>query len=127
MLNGGRILHHLKKRLPDERNGVLFCGYQAEGTKGRFLQDNASSIQTLRIHHAEVSVEAEITTMASLSAHADWKDMIALFSHESLNPKMILLNHGEPTGSHAFATRLKERFAKTDIKVIDKPQLVKLA
>jgi metallo-beta-lactamase family protein len=68
MLNGGRILHHLKHRLPFEANTVLFCGYQVEGTKGRFPQDNVVQLESLRIHHQQVPFAAEIATIQSLSA-----------------------------------------------------------
>ncbi len=35
MATGGRILHHLARRLPDSRSSVLLVGYQAEGSRGR--------------------------------------------------------------------------------------------
>ena len=47
MATGGRVLHHLKHRLPDERTTVLLLGFQAAGTRGRALQDGA---RELRIH-----------------------------------------------------------------------------
>src|SRR5262249_1621114 len=37
MATGGRILHHLCQRLPDDQNTVLLPGFQAEGTRGRQL------------------------------------------------------------------------------------------
>ncbi len=43
MLTGGRVLHHLKRRLPDPNNMVIFTGYQAEGTKGRYLQNSENT------------------------------------------------------------------------------------
>jgi metallo-beta-lactamase family protein len=73
MLQGGRVLHHLKQRLPDPKNGVLFVGFQGKETKGRLLQDG---IQTLRLHHEEISVRAEIFTLDGYSAHGDADDLI---------------------------------------------------
>jgi len=96
MLNGGRILHHLKSRLPHAENIVLFAGYQAEGTKGRFLQDKGKAYGTLRIHHEEVEVNARIETMPALSAHGDYEDLLNWLSHFRRAPKKIFLNHGDP-------------------------------
>ena len=56
MATGGRILHHLARRLPDDRNAVLLVGYQGMGTNGRALQDGA---QFLRLYGQEVPVRAE--------------------------------------------------------------------
>ncbi len=106
MLSGGRILHHLKARLPDERNTVLFTGYQAEGTKGRYLQENAGNIHSLRIHHKEVSIEAEISSIDSLSAHADYEDVLDWFKASGVRPKWVFLNHGSPNAMEHLASCL---------------------
>jgi metallo-beta-lactamase family protein len=44
MATGGRVLLHLAEALPDERNTVLFAGFQAEGTRGRKLVEGAQHI-----------------------------------------------------------------------------------
>jgi metallo-beta-lactamase family protein len=106
MLSGGRILHHLKTRLPHEENTILFCGYQADGTKGRFLQDNAEDLDKLRIHHQEVEVNAEIATISELSAHGDYKDIEGWLGLMTRKPRKILINHGNPAASDAMAQYL---------------------
>lgn len=110
MLNGGRILHHLKHRLKDKKNTILFTGYQAEGTKGRFLQENASTLESLRIHHQEIPLEAEIVTMDALSSHADYEDTLEWIEMIERKPRLILLNHGNPKAQLALAERITERF-----------------
>jgi metallo-beta-lactamase family protein len=94
MLSGGRILHHLKARLPIERNIVLFAGYQAEGTKGRYLQDKGELDGSLRIHHQEVPVRAKIRTLPALSAHGDAADLVTWLRRLRRPPRRIFLNHG---------------------------------
>jgi len=68
MATGGRVLHHLARRLPDERTTVLLVGYQAAGTRGWSLQNGAA---TLRIHGEEVPVRARVAGITGFSAHAD--------------------------------------------------------
>ena len=94
MLSGGRVLHHLKNRLPDSRNMVIFSGYQAPGSKGRYLQDKGALEGSLRIHHKEVPVAAEIRTIDALSSHADYNEIVSWLRGNRTVPKRIILNHG---------------------------------
>jgi metallo-beta-lactamase family protein len=126
MLNGGRILHHLKARLPHEQNTILFCGYQAEGTKGRYLQDNASNIDVIRIHHKEVPILAEIATMATLSAHADWVDIKNWLAKIQKPPKEILLNHGSLEALDAMAGHVTDVLPNARVRAIKEPGVIDL-
>jgi metallo-beta-lactamase family protein len=108
MLAGGRILHHLKKRLPDPRNMIVFSGYQAEGTKGRFLQDNSGSLKTLRIHHKEVELAAEVVTISNLSAHADYEQLVAWLKRTHKKPQQVLINHGQLEAQDALTETLQK-------------------
>lgn len=110
MLSGGRILHHLRHRLPHENNTVLFTGYQAEGSKGRFLQDNAGTTKTLRIHHKEVEINATVETLDCLSSHADYQDLLKDLERMKKRPNKIYLNHGSETSQMEFAKRIEEKF-----------------
>lgn len=107
MLTGGRVMHHLKARLPDQRNGVLFVGFQALNTKGRLLQQGLNKI---RIHHEEIPVEAEIFTIEGLSAHADYEDIIHWLKKLKTAPKKIFLNHGETNALAEMSKHIKENF-----------------
>lgn len=110
MLNGGRVLHHLKRRLPDARNTVLFTGYQAEGTKGRFLQEEGAKLGSVRIHHQDVEVAAEIATLTQLSSHADADDIMLFLERMRRLPKTVFVNHGVPGAQRVLAARIAERF-----------------
>jgi metallo-beta-lactamase family protein len=107
MLTGGRVMHHLKERLPDPKNIILFVGFQALNTKGRLLQEG---IKTIRIHHDEVHVNATIKTIDGLSAHADYQDTLEWLSHIKRRPKMIFINHGEKVAAESLKKKIEERF-----------------
>ena len=110
MLQGGRVLHHLKRRLPDARNIVLFVGYQAEGTKGAFLKNHGKKEGVLRIHHEPVPVLASIESIEALSAHGDVQDLLNWVRTANALPKHIILNHGSPEAMESMARRIQREF-----------------
>ncbi len=105
MANGGRVVHHLKRRLGDERSAVIFTGYQASGTRGRQLVSGAKRV---RIHGESVSVRAEILSLRGLSAHGDSDDLLHWCESLAASPERIFLNHGEDDSRKALAVRLRE-------------------
>jgi metallo-beta-lactamase family protein len=104
MATGGRILHHLKLRLPEKRNTVLFVGYQAQGTKGRRLVDGDEQV---KIHGQWIPVRAHVSTVSGLSAHADASELLIWLGRREREPDQVVLVHGEPGAQEALAERLK--------------------
>lgn len=104
MMTGGRILHHLKRRLPDPRNTLILGGFMAEGTRGRLLQDGAP---TLRMHGEEIPVRAAIEKVPGLSGHADRKGLLRWLDGLAEAPKQVFLTHGEPGPAAALADTLR--------------------
>jgi metallo-beta-lactamase family protein len=107
MLTGGRVMHHLKSRITEKENAILFVGFQAEQTKGRLLQ---GGIKELRIHHQNYPVRAEIMTIDSLSAHADSLDTIEWLNSFRKLPRKIFINHGELNACTSLAAQLRLKF-----------------
>jgi metallo-beta-lactamase family protein len=105
MATGGRILHHLKNRLPDPRSTVLLVGYQAHGTRGRRLQDGEGAI---RIFGEDVPVRARIETLHGLSAHADSNELMRWLRTCPDTPRQVFVIHGEPESSGALAERITD-------------------
>lgn len=77
MCEGGRIVYYLKALLPDERNDVLFAGYQAQGTLGQAIQAGNSTVE---IDAQEAQVNAQVHTISGYSAHADKSDLLKFVS-----------------------------------------------
>jgi metallo-beta-lactamase family protein len=104
MATGGRVLHHLKRVLPDARNTVLFSGYQGVGTRGRLLKDGA---QMTRIHGEEVVVKARIESLDSLSSHADSNEIMRWLRGFKKPPASLCLVHGEPDPMDTLKARIE--------------------
>jgi metallo-beta-lactamase family protein len=105
MAETGRILHHLKNNIEDERNTIMIVGWQAPDTLGRRLADRARSV---RIFGEEYPVRAEVVTIGGLSAHAGQNVLLEYASALKGRVKRIFLVHGEPDAAGALQTCLAE-------------------
>jgi metallo-beta-lactamase family protein len=103
MCEGGRILHHLKHSVEDERNNILIVGYQAEHTLGRRIVEGVSPI---KIYGERYELRAGVHIINALSAHADRDELLAYF--RAMGPKVdsAFVVHGEPEASAALAKEL---------------------
>jgi metallo-beta-lactamase family protein len=106
MATGGRVLFHLRRRLPDPRTTVLFVGYQAEGTRGRMLLEGASEV---KIHGRYIPVAAQVCQLLGMSAHADRDELLAWIEGAESRPGEIFVTHGEPAAADSFVDLLRSR------------------
>jgi metallo-beta-lactamase family protein len=104
MATGGRVLHHLAQRLPDPRNCVLLAGFQAEGTRGRALEDGVKFIQ---IHGEAVPVRAEVVNLRQFSAHGGRSELMRWLGGMPAPPRQLFLVHGEPSAAQALQTAVQ--------------------
>ncbi|MFI5098394.1 MAG: MBL fold metallo-hydrolase RNA specificity domain-containing protein [Candidatus Acidiferrales bacterium] len=107
MVTGGRVLHHLAQRLGDARNAVILGGFQAEGTRGRALQEGA---KTLSLFGQVVPVLAEIVEMGQFSAHAGKSELLRWLTALQVPPKQVYLTHGEPAAAQSLQQAITEKF-----------------
>ena len=103
MATGGRVLHHLQLRLPDPRTTVLLVGFQAQGTRGRALQDGKREIRMLG---REVDVRATIETLDGLSAHADQGEILRWLKGFRRPPHRTYLVHAEAAAAETLQGRV---------------------
>lgn len=106
MAAGGRVVHHLANKLPDQRNTVLLVGYQAEGTRGRALVGGAKE---LKIHGQIIPVKAEIASISGLSAHGDKCDLMRWLSGFRRAPRRAFLVHGEEEGLNGLQNEIRKK------------------
>lgn len=103
MLTGGRVLHHVRAFGPDPRNAIVLAGFQAGGTRGAALAGGARS---LRIHGEQVSINAEVVSLESASAHADSDELMAWLRSAPERPRGVFVTHGEPDAADALRLRI---------------------
>jgi metallo-beta-lactamase family protein len=103
MATGGRVVHHLRHQLPDQRNTVVLTGYQAEGTRGQQLLNGA---RQLKMHGRYVPVRAEIVQISDFSVHADSSELVAWLGRAPRAPHTVYVVHGEPEASAGLAARI---------------------
>ena len=106
MITGGRILHHVKHYGPDEKSTILLTGYQAPGTRGARLLEQEKH---LKIHGEMVTIRAQIITLTSTSAHADYQEILDWIAGFQSLPKTIIITHGELDAARALKTHIFKR------------------
>ncbi len=106
MCSGGRILHHLKQRLWNKNNTIIFVGFQAFGTLGRQIIDG---LDFVKIYGENIIVKAKICTINGFSAHGDRDDLLEwMRSFERLSK--VFLVHGEEEKMEYFKQDIHEKF-----------------
>lgn len=107
MAEAGRILHHLKNRIEDPRNTVLFVGFQAENTLGRRILDGAKEV---RIFGEMYQNRAHVESLSGFSGHADRNELLEWVGAMERKPRRTFLVHGEEAPAFALQAALRQRF-----------------
>ncbi|MFL1012185.1 MBL fold metallo-hydrolase RNA specificity domain-containing protein [Flavisericum labens] len=107
MVTGGRVLTYLQQLIDEPSTNVLLVGYQAEGTRGRQLQEGAHEIRFFGKYYP---VKATIHSIESLSAHADQNDLMDWLQNIKNIPETVFLVHGEPNALDAFRLKLTDTY-----------------
>jgi metallo-beta-lactamase family protein len=105
MCTGGRIKHHLVNNITKEESTILFVGYQASGTLGRYIVNGAKSVRILGQYYP---VRARIAQVHGFSAHADREELIKWLSGLANPPRRVFVTHGELDASKNLAGLVRE-------------------
>lgn len=103
MCTGGRIKHHIRNSISDEKNTVLFVGFQVQGTLGYWLKKGEKRIRLLGV---EVDVKAKIEAIEGFSGHADYKELIEWLNNFKPKPKKVFITHGEEEQIKSFSEKI---------------------
>jgi len=111
MMSGGPVMEYFRAWAPDEKNGLLFVGYQAEGTFGNRLQRGVSEATFLDgPRQASVPVKLEVATIEGFSGHSDRVQLMNYVASLDPRPQRVILNHGEESRILDLASSLHKRF-----------------
>lgn len=108
MSQGGRILHHEIRYLPDPKSTILFIGYQATGSLGRQILDGA---RTVKIFGEEVAVRCKTKAIGGYSAHADQAKLLEWLKPMRQSLKKIFVVQGEKDQSAALTQKIRDELA----------------
>jgi metallo-beta-lactamase family protein len=110
MLEGGRVLHHIKTFAPSEANTIIFTGYQAAGTRGA---DMIAGKPFIKMFGQSVPVKAEVKILSNMSAHADYDEILEWLSHINRKPRKVFITHGEAAAAQALKEKIEDKFGWT--------------
>ncbi len=105
MCAGGRVVNYLKAFLGDPNSDVVFVGFQAAGTPGRYIQDT----DWVKLDGKRYDIKARVHQLSGYSAHADQSDLIRFVEGMTERPKAIRLVHGENDAKKALSEELAKR------------------
>lgn len=106
MAEGGRVRHHIRNAVSDQKNTILMVGYASPDSLAGRLMAGDKSVYLFR---ENLPVRAEIQSIRSMSAHGDYEDLLHFLScQDPALVKQLFLVHGEYDVQQKFAQRIKE-------------------
>lgn len=122
MLEGGRVLHHIRAFATDPKSTIVFAGYQAAGTRGADLINGKKEI---KVYGEPLTVNAEIEVLSNMSAHADYEEILQWLSNFNHHPRKVFITHGEPDATHSLKEKIEEKY-KWNVVIPDYLQVEEL-
>ncbi|HIG97445.1 MAG TPA: beta-CASP ribonuclease aCPSF1 [Candidatus Aenigmarchaeota archaeon] len=108
MLMGGPAIEYLQAMAGNEKNMILFVGYQAEGSPGRRIQKGWKEVQL--DNGKTLELKLDVQTVSGLGGHSDQPQLLAYLQHFKNKPRKIIVNHGDGTGAVEFARTIHKLF-----------------
>lgn len=122
MSNGGRILHHEEKYLPDPNSTIIIVGYQAINTPGRRIVEGDKDIY---IHGKQIPLNARVVNIHGFSAHKDSEHLVEFVDSTKDSLKKVFVVLGEPKSAYFLGQRIHEVYG-VPVSVPEKGDKVEL-
>jgi len=104
---GGRILHHEKRYLPDPHSVLLIVSYQDKNSLGRKLLEG---IKEIEIYNETIKVNCRIQQISGYSAHADQEMLLKWIGPMRFRLKKLFVIHGEESAINTLSQLVRDRF-----------------
>ncbi len=111
MMNGGPVMEYFTSWADDERNFLVFVGYQADRTLGRKILSGVKQFSirkegTIR----EVTMNMAVESVDGFSGHSDRRQLIKYIESMESRPRRILVNHGDPVKAQEFSRSISLKY-----------------
>ncbi|MGI0139750.1 MAG: beta-CASP ribonuclease aCPSF1 [Thermoplasmata archaeon] len=111
MMSGGPVMEYFRNWSGDEKNCLVFVGYQADGTFGRRLQRGVSETTFMDgPRQVPIPVRLEMATIEGFSGHSDRAQLMNYVASIDPRPSRVFINHGEESKGLDLASSLHKRF-----------------
>jgi metallo-beta-lactamase family protein len=107
MSNGGRIVHHEARYLPDPNSTIIIVGYQAVNTLGRRIVDG---VKEIIIHGNPIEIRARVVNIHGFSAHKDSDNLVSFVGSTAQTLKKVIVVLGEPKSAYHLGQRIHETY-----------------
>lgn len=105
MLEGGKILKHLRNHIDDPRSSLVLVSFQAPGTLGEKILQKSP---TVAFHGRTWNKWIEVHEVSGFSGHGDHEDLCRAMQPMVEKNGKVRLVHGEPENMTALSRSLKE-------------------
>ncbi len=111
MMMGGPIMEYFKAWAGDEKNMLIFVGYQAEGSLGRRIQKGWREISLGSGNNiVNIKVNMDVETVDGFSGHSDRRQLMNYISNMSPRPERVVFLHGEESKCLDLSSSVHRRF-----------------
>jgi metallo-beta-lactamase family protein len=107
MCAGGRVVNYLKVMLGDQRNDVLFVGYQAKGTPGRDILNYGPRGGWVELDGERYDIRARVHQVGGYSAHAGQSDLVRFVTGIEPAPSEIRIVHGDSDAKESLKSQFQ--------------------
>ncbi len=111
MLNGGPVMEYFRHLAGDEKNMIVFVGYQAEGTLGRKVQKGWKEVPfPVNGRREVVEVKMRVETVDGFSGHSDRRQLMNYIKYLNPKPEKVATVHGDESKCIELASSIYKTY-----------------